>query len=138
MNASLPLIALAAALLVGTGVGALWRSRQGRIRLAKPDPSGLAPHVDELADHGVGSGEPVIVHFSAAWCAPCRAARAVIQSVTAEGRGRDVELDLAEHAALARKLGVLSLPTTLVYDGDGRLVARVAGVPKADKLRELL
>ncbi|ADG99474.1 alkyl hydroperoxide reductase/ Thiol specific antioxidant/ Mal allergen [Segniliparus rotundus DSM 44985] len=138
MNASLPLIALAVALIVGVAVGALWRSRQGKIRLAKPGPSAPDPHVDELAGHGVGSGEPVVMHFSAAWCAPCSAARAVIQSVTAEGRGRDVELDLDEHSALARKLGVLSLPTTLVYNGEGTLVARIAGVPKADKLRALL
>ena len=141
MNAAssslLPLVALVVALLVALAVGALWRSRQGKVRLAKPE-SGQAPHLDELAGHGIGAGEPVVLHFSASWCAPCKAARTVIKSVMGQGPAREVELDLDEHQALARKLGVLSLPTTLVYDEAGKLLARIAGVPKADKLRELL
>ncbi|MGL6237026.1 MAG: thioredoxin family protein [Segniliparus sp.] len=135
---AVPLAALAVALVVAIAVGALWRSRQGKVKRARPDAALQAPHLGELAEHGVGAGEPVVLHFSAAWCAPCKAARTVIQSVVAQGAGRDVELDLDEHQALARKLGVLSLPTTLVYDGAGGLVARIAGVPKADTLRELL
>lgn len=141
MNAAassvVPLAALAAALVLAIAVGALWRSRQGKVRLAKPEP-GHAPHLDELADHGIGAGEPVVLHFSAAWCAPCKAARTVIRSAVGQGPAREVELDLDEHQALARKLGVLSLPTTLVYDEAGTLLARIAGVPKADKLREIL
>ncbi|EFV11770.1 thioredoxin family protein [Segniliparus rugosus] len=139
MNSALPLVVLAVALVVAVAVGALWRSRQGKVRLAKPAaPAVQALNLGELADHGVGAGEPVVLHFSATWCAPCKAARTVIESVVSQGSGRDVELDLDENQALARKLGVLSLPTTLVYDGDGALLARIAGVPKADKLRELL
>jgi hypothetical protein len=38
----------------------------------------------------------------------------------------------------ARRLSVLSLPTTFIFDADGRQRYRTAGVPKADDLRSAL
>ncbi len=38
----------------------------------------------------------------------------------------------------ARRLSVLSLPTTFIFDANGRQQYRAAGVPKADDLRSAL
>jgi hypothetical protein len=38
----------------------------------------------------------------------------------------------------ARKLSVLSLPTTFIFDADGRQRYRTSGVPKAADLRSAL
>jgi thioredoxin-like negative regulator of GroEL len=40
--------------------------------------------------------------------------------------------------AIARRLSVLSLPTTIVFGTDGRPLFRMSGVPKAADLRAAL
>ena len=50
----------------------------------------------------------------------------------------EVELDIDEYAALAKELGVLSLPTTFILDRDLTERFRVSGVPTADDLRAAL
>jgi thioredoxin-like negative regulator of GroEL len=49
-----------------------------------------------------------------------------------------VEIDMDANPAAARRLSVLSLPTTFIFDADGRQRYRAAGVPKADDLRSAL
>jgi hypothetical protein len=49
-----------------------------------------------------------------------------------------VEIDIDANPAAARQLSVLSLPTTFIFDGDGRQRYRAAGVPRAADLRSAL
>ena len=49
-----------------------------------------------------------------------------------------VEIDMDANPDAARRLSVLSLPTTFIFDADGRQRYRTAGVPKADDLRSAL
>ena len=49
-----------------------------------------------------------------------------------------VEIDMDANPAAARRLSVLSLPTTFIFDPDGRQRYRTAGVPKAADLRSAL
>jgi thioredoxin-like negative regulator of GroEL len=49
-----------------------------------------------------------------------------------------VEIDMDENPGAAGRLSVLSLPTTFIFDADGRQRYRAAGVPKADDLRSAL
>jgi thioredoxin-like negative regulator of GroEL len=49
-----------------------------------------------------------------------------------------VEVDLDANPATARRFKVLSLPTTLIFDADGRQRYRASGVPKAADLRSAL
>ena len=49
-----------------------------------------------------------------------------------------VEIDMDANPAVARRLSVLSLPTTFIFDADGRQRYRSAGVPKATELRSKL
>ena len=49
-----------------------------------------------------------------------------------------VEVDLDANPATARRFSVLSLPTTLIFDVDGRQRYRASGVPKAADLRSVL
>ena len=42
-----------------------------------------------------------------------------------------VEIDMDANPEAARRLSVLSLPTTFIFDADGRQRYRATGVPKA-------
>nr|WP_206025813.1 thioredoxin family protein [Rhodococcus sp. 14C212] len=135
------LVVVAAALITGT----VLRGRAGKVRTVAAAPApGPGPL---LAAVGVGTGgAPVVLHFSADWCGPCAAVRRVVAQVVADlaatGDGlpapRDLELDIDENPQLARKLGVLSLPTTFLFDAAGTERYRVSGVPTAADLRAAL
>jgi thiol-disulfide isomerase/thioredoxin len=79
------------------------------------------------------------VHFSAPWCGPCDRVRRVVDQVCDDlGDVAHVEIDLDTNPVAARRFSVLSLPTTLIFDVDGRQRYRASGVPKAADLRSAL
>jgi thiol-disulfide isomerase/thioredoxin len=101
------------------------------------DAPGSAP-VD-TSDLGLSGTGPTVVHFSAVWCGPCAGVRRVVNQVCGElPEVAHVEIDMDANPAAARRLSVLSLPTTFVFDADGRQRYRVAGVPTAADLRSAL
>jgi thioredoxin-like negative regulator of GroEL len=79
---------------------------------------------------------PRVIQFSGPRCGACRSQKTVIERIAAE-RGSAVEiafLDAVEHADLAGKYRVMTVPTTVVTASDGRVVAINAGFATADKL----
>lgn len=80
-----------------------------------------------------------MLHFTATWCGPCAAVRRVVDEVCAELPAvAHVEIDMDDDPEAAKRLSVLSLPTTIVFDADGRPKFRISGVPKAADLRTAL
>ena len=74
---------------------------------------------------------PTVVHFSAVWCGPCAGVRRVVDQVCDELPGvAHVEIDMDANPEAARRLSVLSLPTTFIFDADGDQRYRTTGVPK--------
>jgi thiol-disulfide isomerase/thioredoxin len=111
-------------------IGRLLTLRAGMLKAATEasnvDTSGLG-----LSDTG-----PTILHFSAEWCGPCAAVRRVVDQVCSELPGvAHVEIDMDANPEAARRLSVMSLPTTLICDADGRPRYRTTGVPTAADLR---
>jgi thiol-disulfide isomerase/thioredoxin len=93
----------------------------------------------DTSDLGLSDTGPTVVHFSAEWCGPCAGVRRVVDQVCGElPEVAHVEIDMDDNPAAARRLSVLSLPTTFVFDADGRQRYRVAGVPTAADLRSAL
>jgi len=123
---------LIVALTVSVVVGRVLTKRDGVVR-STWDASSTAP------DLGLPPGQPAIVHFSAQWCGPCAGVRRVVDDVCAElPEVAHVEIDMDANPAAARELSVLSLPTTFIFDADGRQRYRSSGVPKAADLRSAL
>ena len=131
------IVATVAALVVATLAGWLLTRRSGNIREVQSESAQGAEA--NTADLGLSRSGPTVVHFSAPWCGPCDRVRRVVGQVCEDlGDVAHVEVDLDANPATARRFSVLSLPTTLIFDVDGRQRYRASGVPKAADLRSAL
>ncbi|KUI05988.1 thioredoxin family protein [Mycobacterium sp. IS-3022] len=129
----LAITVLVAALGVAYVIGRLLALRSGLLKASE-----AAANVD-TSDLGLSSTGPTVLHFSAEWCGPCAAVRRVVDEVCAELPAvAHIEIDMDANPQAARRLSVLSLPTTIVFDKDGRPRYRTHGVPKAADLRSAL
>ncbi|WP_039795001.1 thioredoxin family protein [Nocardia araoensis] len=134
---------LAVVLLAALAVGILLRRRDGKLRATDDIDLSPSARAQLLAAVGVTGAGPAVLHFSAEWCGPCAAVRRVVANVTDQLAGspqppQDIEVDIDAEPALARELNVLSLPTTFVFDIEGRERFRISGVPKATDLHSAL
>lgn len=121
--------------VVGLGyvVGRLMTLRAGMLKAA------AEPIEVDTTDLGLSTTGPTVVHFSAVWCGPCAGVRRVVNQVCAELPAvAHVEIDMDANPAAARRLSVLSLPTTFIFDAEGRQRYRTSGVPSAADLRSAL
>jgi thiol-disulfide isomerase/thioredoxin len=123
---------LLVAVVVAVVVGVLLIRRDGRFR---PAQSETTPHVADLLPADLDAdrwGErATLVHFSSAFCAPCRATRQVLTQVSSAVPGVEhVEVDAESHLELVRRLGIRRTPTVLVLDPDGRIRTRAFGQPR--------
>lgn len=129
------LVAVGAALALAAVIGWLLTRRAGDVRATDPRTAGEV----DTSDLGLSHDGPTVVHFSAPWCSPCTQVRRVVNQVCDDlGDVAHVEIDMDANPSAARRLSVLSLPTTFIFDADGRQRYRAAGVPKADDLRSAL
>jgi YD repeat-containing protein len=111
------------------------------------------------------AGRPLVVNLWATWCAPCRDEMPVLAQAQADNSHIDLVLVnqkesaavvqayleqlglrsarslLDPDGALASTVGVVGYPTTLFYDGQGRLLEKHSGkfsrATFAEKLRRL-
>jgi thiol-disulfide isomerase/thioredoxin len=127
-------VAAVCALALAAVVGWLLTRRAGHIRATDPEST-----ESDNSDLGLSRTGPTVVHFTANWCGPCARVRELINQVSNDlGGVAHVEIDLDNNPDAARRLSVLSLPTTFIFDADGRQRYRASGVPKAADLRSAL
>jgi thioredoxin-like negative regulator of GroEL len=86
------------------------------------------------------SGVPRVIAFSGPGCAACRTQRRILETVVAGWNGTvDVAyVDAVAETELARRFGVLTVPTTVVAAPDGRIVGVNGGLVDGDRLRAQL
>jgi thioredoxin 1 len=86
-----------------------------------------------FAQSVLSSPVPVLVDFTAVWCAPCRALAPHVAAVAEQYQGRLLvgTCDSDGNPELSARLDVRSLPTLLLFKG-GEVVGQIVGaVPRA-------
>lgn len=108
-------------------VGAWWSRRRARVRAGS---GRLGADRLEALGLDAAAGGPMGLLLGAATCTPCVPVRRLLREVAGEHPGfRWAAVDVADELALAEEFGVRSVPTLLVLDASGEVVARSVGVP---------
>jgi thioredoxin 1/putative thioredoxin len=82
---------------------------------------------------------PVLIEFTADWCAPCKQIAPEVEAFAEEVRGKAnvVKIDIDRAPTLAAQLRVKSVPTFMVF-AEQRIVDVVVGAIKKKKMREMV
>jgi len=85
--------------------------------------------------------KPVIVYFTTPDCTPCKTVQRPALNQVSKLLGEKlqvIEIDATERPDLAKKWGVMSVPTTFLLDARGEARYVNNGVARAEKLMEQL
>jgi thioredoxin 1 len=87
----------------------------------------------------VSSSKPVLVDFSAEWCGPCKMLHPILVEVSKKvgDSAKIVKIDIDKNQDLASQLGVMSVPTLMLYK-NGKLLWRESGVKSAAQLEKII
>ena len=94
---------------------------------------------ENFAQEVLQSDKPVLVDFWATWCGPCRMIAPAVEEVAEDFDGRAVvgKVDVDEQAELARRFGIMSIPTLMVFRGGQAAAVKVGVTPKEELLKLL-
>ena len=69
----------------------------------------------------INESKPTIVDFFATWCGPCKMLSPILEKVEEDSKGEFniVKIDVDESYDVAKKYGIMSVPTMIIFkDGD--------------------
>jgi thiol-disulfide isomerase/thioredoxin len=134
----LRLIGVAVLIVVAIAAGRVLRARDGRVTVVDNGARVASHHLDAVGLRLDGAAAGAVL-LGSPTCAPCDTVKRVLGELEAERPSfRWVYADAGEHLGLAQEHRIMRVPTLLVVEPDGRIVARTSGVPNRDALRRVL
>ena len=94
----------------------------------------IQPLNAETLETGIETGV-TMVEFSAPWCSPCRMQKPTIEALAEQHIGEVMfaEVNVDENRQTAMKLGIMSIPTIIIFK-DGKEIQRFVGLQPANAL----
>lgn len=88
---------------------------------------------DETVKEGL-----VMLDFWATWCGPCRMQAPILEQLDTEcgGNVKVCKIDVDEQPELAKRFGIMSIPTLIAFK-DGRQLEKRVGVQTLEQLQEM-
>ena len=82
----------------------------------------------EFENSVLKSNIPVLVDFWATWCGPCRMIAPIVEQIKGElgEKVKVVKMDIDENPATPMRLGIMSIPTVIIFK-NGKAAERTVG-----------
>lgn len=127
-------ILLGVVLILSTLFGLWFRKTRGQIKSGRRKLEIGAEEIGEKL-----GARLTLLQFSSAFCSACRTTKLLLNSMTKDIPDvKHIEIDTESRLELARKLNILSTPTTIILNSGGQEVGRAFGVPKREQVLNLL
>jgi len=94
--------------------------------------------VNNFNEEVINSDRPVLLDFWASWCGPCRMLSPIVDEVAEERSDVKVgKINVDEESELARRFGVMTIPTLVVMD-KGKVLSQSVGVRPKQQILNML
>ncbi len=119
------------------------RARQLQAALTNKKKEPMMTHPQPITDatftEFVNEHPIAVVDFWAEWCGPCRTIAPAIDELAADYAGKIAfgKLNVDENRGTAGNLGIMSIPTLVVYKG-GKEAGRIVGAGSKEHLQRQL
>ncbi len=85
----------------------------------------------------IKESKPTIVDFFATWCGPCKMLSPILEKVEEDSKGEFniVKIDVDESYDVAKKYGIMSVPTMIIFkDGDEQ--EKIVGLRQKNQIED--
>lgn len=87
----------------------------------------------------IKENKPTLVDFFATWCGPCRMLSPILEQVEAGANGEFnvVKMDVDESYDVAKKFGIMSVPTMIIFK-NGEEQEKIVGLRQKTQIEEAI
>ena len=96
--------------------------------------------MENIIDEKLKEKKPLIVDFGSDTCVPCKMIKPVLEEISEEYKGKlnVLILDVNQYQELAMEFGIMSIPTQIFYDKDGKAVGGHVGFIPKEAFKEII